>query len=136
MLGMDATYSGVSHISLTVTDLERSKQWYSRVLGWQELMAGEEAGTTFAVGAMAGNFLVGLREHVDGSGERFAPQRTGLDHLSLAVATREDLTAWEPRLTELGVTHSGTVDAPYGHVLSFKDPDGIALEFFALPAGG
>jgi len=27
----------------------------------------------------------------------------------------------------------GIVDAPYGSGLSFRDPDGIALEFFAPP---
>jgi glyoxylase I family protein len=26
------------------------------------------------------------------------------------------------------------VDAPYGSGLSFRDPDGIALEFFAPPS--
>jgi hypothetical protein len=31
--------------------------------------------------------------------------------------------------TSRGVSH-----APYGHVLSFKNPDGIALEFFCLPS--
>ena len=34
---------------------------------------------------------------------------------------------------ELGVQHGGIVDAPYGSGLSFRDPDGIALELFAPP---
>ncbi len=42
----------------------------------------------------------------------------------------EQLSGWEQRLAASGATYSQTVDAPYGHVLSFKDPDGIALEFF------
>jgi len=29
--------------------------------------------------------------------------------------------------------HGGIVDAPYGSGLSFRDPDNIALEFFAPP---
>jgi hypothetical protein len=37
------------------------------------------------------------------------------------------------RLGELGVQHGGIVTAPYGLGLSFRDPDGIALEFFAPP---
>jgi hypothetical protein len=32
------------------------------------------------------------------------------------------------------VPHGGIIDAHYGSALSFKDPDGIALEFFAPPA--
>jgi hypothetical protein len=39
------------------------------------------------------------------------------------------------RLNELGIPHGGIVDAGYGSGLSFRDPDGIALEFFAPPSG-
>ena len=41
---------------------------------------------------------------------------------------------WQHHLAELGVEHSDIIDAPYGSGLSFKDPDNIALEFFAPPA--
>ena len=39
-----------------------------------------------------------------------------------------------PDLDELGIAHGGIVDAGYGSGVSFRDPDGIALEFFAPPA--
>jgi len=38
------------------------------------------------------------------------------------------------RLDELGIAHGGVKDAHYGSGVSFRDPDGIALEFFAPPA--
>ena len=133
---MEPTYSGVSHVSLTVTDVERAKQWYRRVLGWQQVMEGEEDGTTFAVGLVSGNVLVGFRRHAEAAGGGFDPRRTGLDHLAFAVESRDQLSAWEQRLANLDVSFSETVDAPYGHVLSFKDPDGIALELFAMPTSG
>ena len=38
------------------------------------------------------------------------------------------------RLNELGIPHGGIVEAGYGSGLSFRDPDGIALEFFAPPS--
>ncbi len=37
------------------------------------------------------------------------------------------------RLNELGVEHGGIVDTSYGSGLSFRDPDGVTLEFFAPP---
>jgi len=40
---------------------------------------------------------------------------------------------WERRLNEIGVAHGGIVDASYGSGLSFRDPDNVALEFFAPP---
>jgi hypothetical protein len=39
------------------------------------------------------------------------------------------------RLNELGIANSGIVDDAYGHHLNFRDPDNIALELFAVPAG-
>ncbi len=36
--------------------------------------------------------------------------------------------------TVLGIDHGGIKDASYGSGVSFRDPDGIALEFFAPPS--
>jgi hypothetical protein len=49
-------------------------------------------------------------------------------------AERHELEAWARRLDEIGVSHGAIKDAPYGSGLSFRDPDGIALEFFAPPS--
>jgi glyoxylase I family protein len=37
------------------------------------------------------------------------------------------------RLDELGIEHGEIKDRGYGSGVSFRDPDGIALEFFAPP---
>ena len=39
---------GISHIGLTVRDLNASSEWYSTVLGWTQLMQGSTDTTTFA----------------------------------------------------------------------------------------
>ncbi len=57
----------------------------------------------------------------------------GLDHVAFACANRGELEQWETKLNELGIENGGVVDAPYGSGLSFRDPDNIALEFFAPP---
>ena len=41
---------------------------------------------------------------------------------------------WAARLDELGIKNDGIKDAHYGSGVSFRDPDGIALEFFAPPS--
>jgi len=81
-----------AHISLPVTDLERSKAWYAELLGWQELMAGESGQVVFSVGALPGGQLVALRHHGDGTSDKFDPQRTGLDHVSLDVGSADALS--------------------------------------------
>jgi glyoxylase I family protein len=125
-------FSGFSHLALTVSDLERSKQWYRDVLGWEPMMeATDDNQIRFAFGLLPGGIGLGLRQHPTGSREAFSPQRTGLDHASFAVSSRQELSSWEDHLAAKGTTYSPIVDAPYGAVLSFKDPDGIALEAFA-----
>lgn len=48
----------------------------------------------------------------------------------MAVADRDELEAWQHHLNDLGIAHGDIVIADYGAVLSFTDPDGIALELF------
>lgn len=129
------TFSGFSHIALTVTDLERSKRWYADVLGWQPLIEGtDENGIRFGFGVLAGGEVgVGLRQHPSAVDGRFSARRTGLDHISFAVGARAELEDWQRQFDNKGVTFSPIVEAPYGAVLSFKDPDGLALEAFAPP---
>ncbi|MEY2476719.1 MAG: hypothetical protein QOG87_2034, partial [Actinomycetota bacterium] len=67
------------------------------------------------------------------SSEPFSELRPGLDHVGFAVANRAALDEWEQKLDDLGIAHSPIKDAPYGSGLSFRDPDNIALEFFAPP---
>ncbi len=129
-------FTGFSHSGLTISDVERSKAWYSEVLGWQMLMEGtDEHGIKFAFGFLPGAVGLGLRQHPGGGGEPFSPQSIGLDHASFAVASRADLDEWASHLAENATPYSEIVEAPYGHVLSFKDPDGIALEAFVMGGG-
>ena len=65
--------------------------------------------------------------------EPFSEFRVGLDHVAFGCADRGELEKWSRRLDELGIAHGEIKDAPYGSGLSFRDPDGIALEFFAPP---
>ena len=65
--------------------------------------------------------------------EPFSEYRVGLDHVAFGCESRDDLEKWARRLDELGVEHDGIKDAHYGSGLSFRDPDGVALEFFAPP---
>ena len=76
-------------------------------------------------------FCANRHDAADGG---FDEHRPGLDHLSFGCADRAELETWAARLDELGIAHGGIVDAHYGSGLSFRDPDGIALELFAPPA--
>jgi catechol-2,3-dioxygenase len=95
----------------------------------------EDTGPFRHVVWLVGQTLVGLHQFPDLEGsEPFNERRIGLDHLAFACANRSELTEWEARLNELGIANGGIVDASYGSGVSFRDPDNIALEFFAPPS--
>ena len=127
--------NGIAHVAITVKSLQRSMEWYGQILEWEPVMSGEAEGVVYSVGTLPGGPLLGLREYAGGEGGGFDPTRIGLDHLSFDAGTADDLSNWEKRFDELGVTYAPTQQAPYGYILNFKDPDGIALELYAAPTG-
>jgi catechol-2,3-dioxygenase len=122
----------ITHVALTVTDLARSVPWYERLFGTKPVLD-EDTGPFRHVVWAVGSTLVGLHEFPDGKPGTFDERRVGLDHVAFACASRGELEQWVARLDELGLEHGGIVDAHYGSGLSFRDPDNIALEFFAPP---
>lgn len=124
----------ITHVALTVSDLGRSGPWYEKLFGSKPVLD-EDTGPFRHVVWLVGGTLVGLHQFPDPSSSgTFDERRVGLDHLAFACANRGELEEWQRRLDELDVKHGGVVDAPYGSGLSFRDPDNIALEFFAPPS--
>ncbi len=127
----------ITHVAVTVTDLERSTRWYSTLFGSDPVLDEDEetGGFHHTVFALDGGQLFGLHTHPGTTaGERFDEYRAGLDHIAFQCADLAELEKWRDRLDELGIAHGGIVSAHYGSGLSFRDPDNIALEFFAPPA--
>jgi catechol-2,3-dioxygenase len=78
-----------------------------------------------------GDALLGLRPAGEGG---FSEDRTGLDHLAFAVDSHAGLVDAVATLEAAGVAHGGVKDIGAGHILEFRDPDGIALELYAPAA--
>ncbi|HET9444152.1 MAG TPA: VOC family protein [Acidimicrobiales bacterium] len=121
-------HQGFGHVTLTVTDLDRSADFYNRVFDAQSAMVGEDDHGSFVL-CMGERFMVGLRKHAatpDGDSFHFA--RVGMDHMGVHIESRAELDTWLAHLDELDVEHSGIVESPHGAHLNVKDPDGIAIE--------
>src|ERR671916_1754511 len=127
---MPAELLGFSHLSLSCTNLEASRDWWCRVLGFRVLEYPEGESWREVILVHPRGIIVGFQQHDTNDGGRFDWVRTGMDHVALRVARRSDLDDWEARLDELGVPYTPTVDKYYGSVLNVKDPDGIAIELF------
>ncbi|KUI45477.1 glyoxalase [Mycobacterium sp. GA-1199] len=133
--------TGIHHISITVTDLEASLAWYQRLLGADRLpmkfphYEREDTGYGELLIEPRSGVVIGLHTNTGNDGNRFDEARTGLDHVALNVASRDELDAWTRRLDELGIEHSGIRAAeepfPFATVV-FRDPDNIQLELFTL----
>jgi glyoxylase I family protein len=133
-VSISATMPAIAHVAVTVTDLDASEAWYTKVLGVAPVLD-EDTGPFRHIVYPVGTTLLGLHGFPDmASTEPFNERRVGLDHIAFGVATRDELVEWAQRLDQLGITHGGIVDAGYGSGLSFRDPDNIALELFAPPA--
>lgn len=125
------TITGMDHVALTVSDLAASVAFYESVLHVQVAGTMSDGSFSRCVLALPGPTHLGLTQHDVGSGRAFDPTTPGLDHLGLACESRDELTKWAEHLDSLGISHSGVQDAAYGSAVSFADPDGNALEFFA-----
>jgi glyoxylase I family protein len=135
-----ATITGISHIDLTVTDLDRSEAWYSELLGMKRVLDGRNDGQHFDARYLVHPdtmLIVGLVHHDgtngdDTNGTSFDERRVGLDHLSFNVPSRAELDAWQELVAERAIGHTPIVEAEMWDVLVVRDPDNIQLEFFYM----
>jgi catechol 2,3-dioxygenase-like lactoylglutathione lyase family enzyme len=137
----------IHHLRLTVTDVERSKAFYTEVLGFDVVLDAppppDDVNHDILVDSLQGGVIlshqgmfIGLRpvgdEHAGGT-DRFDALRVGLDHLSFAVPSKADLESAIQLLDERGIEHGPIRELPPIGLtfLAFFDPDGIALELSA-----
>lgn len=133
------TIDGVHHLRLTVTDVARSREFYTSLLGFGVAAESPPPGDPAAeamypvlwggIVMIRGNLLMGLRP-VAPPGDRFDENRVGLDHLSFHVETRAELDEAIRLFDQRGVPHGEirTLDGFGICVLPFRDPDNIQVE--------
>ena len=121
--------TGIGHIALRVTDLQRAKQFYTESLGFT--LAGESEHACFVTVGGAVFALIAATDQTPPD-DRFDPFRVGLDHLALTVAAsalpelKQHLDAAHVRNN--GIEHDERSGADS---ITFYDPDGTAWEFYA-----
>lgn len=128
-----ADFPALTHVAVTVSDLAVSAPWYERLIGAKPVLDEDTGPFRHVVFLLGNRTLLGLHQFPTGEKAPFSEFRPGLDHVAFGCSTRAELEDWKGKLDALGVTNAGIVDAGYGSGLSFRDPDNIALEFFAPP---
>lgn len=117
---------GICYIGFSVRNISQSVAWYAELFDLREEHREENDDWTTVLLRHGSGLTIGLLQHRRNDGEPFSEFRTGLDHVEFEVASSEELDAWRARLNDLGINHSGA----FAHVVTFRDPDNIQLEFF------
>lgn len=122
----------IHHVTLTVSDLAASRAWYEAVFGDAEVVEREGAGWRRLRMKFSDGLVIGVTQWAGRAAARFDPSVVGLDHLGFACADEAQVREWARRLDALGFEHGPVEDAPYAWAVTARDPDGIAIEFYAL----
>ena len=123
----------VHHLTLTVSDVDRSCDFYTTLLGFQVAMEWSPR-----VLLSNGSLILALGPSPAPEralpGDRFDENRVGLDHLSFSVGSRQELEQAVRLFDDHDVAHGEIKDlgADLGlYVLAFRDPDNIQMELTA-----
>ncbi len=111
-------------VHLTVTDLDRSVDFYTNSIGMR--LQGRGEGTA-ALGA-GGEDLLFLHEE---PGARRAGRHAGLYHFALLHSSREELARTAARLFATDTYVQGASDHGISEAIYLPDPDGNGIELYA-----
>lgn len=139
------TPTGINHLRITVSDLQRSRTFYTEVLGF-DVMADAppppddpdhdimEYNLQGGIILTKGDLIFGLRPSPNAGTDRFDENRIGLDHVSFTVASLDELRQAEAYFDAHAIPHGEITDlgASGLMVLEFRDPDNIQLELSAV----
>jgi catechol 2,3-dioxygenase-like lactoylglutathione lyase family enzyme len=123
--------SGVLETSLYVADLDRSREFYQRVFGFEPFMCD---GRMCALGVPAEHVLLlfrhGMTNEPAPGPDGFIPPHHGRGELHLCFSIPfGELAAWEAHLRRHGIEVESRLHWPRGGTsLYFRDPDGHSLE--------
>jgi catechol 2,3-dioxygenase len=118
----DATRLG--GVELTVTDLDRSLDFYTRVIG----LSVRERGIDFAAFGAGDEDLLTLHAVATA---RAPGVHAGLYHYALLFASREELARAARRIAETGTRIDGASDHGTHEAIYLPDPDGNGIELAA-----
>lgn len=116
----------VGRVRLAVGNLDRSKEFYTGVVGFE---VKHREGRTALLGPCGGPALLELEQQagVQALGRR---SRLGLYHVAYLLPTREALGGFARSLMRQGVEF-GAGDHLYSEAIYLTDPDGLGVEVYA-----
>jgi len=118
----------IDHIVLVISNIRRTKEFYSNVFG--EPSYQDEASAMYQIGPT--RLFLTLPHGTLPTADTFSPNRIGLEHFAIAIETIDDLKEIEKILNAGSIKHSGIHIDSHSHKekIWLDDPDKIRIEFF------
>ncbi|MAG33540.1 MAG: bleomycin resistance protein [Deltaproteobacteria bacterium] len=131
--------NGIAHIQLTVSDMKRSRAFWTPLLELFEMQVLIDSDEFFyCIGSRTGLAISPIDpKH---AGDAFDQRRVGLHHFCLRAREREQIDEIHDFVVKLGATivHPPQEDgfAPGYYSVLFEDPDGVRIEVNHVPGRG
>lgn len=118
----------VGHTHLKVADLDRSIDWYQRVLGLNLMQRYGSSAAFLSAGGY--HHHLGLNTWHSKNGPRPAANATGLYHVAFLYPTRAALAKAVANVLRHGIELTGHADHGVSEAIYLDDPDGNGIELY------
>ncbi len=119
----------IAHVVIKVRDLERSKKFYTEVLGMQVMKDVPKIGAVFLANHARDHHEIALFQ-ISPTAELPKPNQVGLAHIAFRLRSEEELQAAYEELKAKDVPVNFTVNHGVTKSVYFRDPDGYELEVY------
>lgn len=123
---MDFKPSGINHITIRVNEIERSEEFYGKILGFELVRKMGQSMAVYKIGKEDTLVIVEAETSYDPNSRDFR-----VDHFGFYLDSEEEVDKMATYLREHEVTIlSGPSNRKKGRFVFASDPDGNLIEFF------
>ena len=119
---------GLHHVRLPVSDVWRSRDWYSATFDFEPCLSLEEEDRVVGVIVMHRSGLTLGLHHAPA----LARALHGFCSVALSIGAVDDLHDWCRHLDTLGVQHTAPAEGHLGWYAEVPDPDGLVIELHTI----
>lgn len=120
----------IHHVTLTVTDVARSADFYQGLFGSADVASRQGPGWSRLRLLWPSGLMIGLTRFDNAGPERFDAARVGLDHIGFGCHSEQEVRDWAAVMDDKAIPHGPIEDVPHAVVVTGRDPDGIPVEFY------